>query len=262
MPASASAPRSSGSVSDGSSPTLMMPTITRTRSIMTAPATRTPAAKTLRRSPPARASRAMLSVTAVDDTSPLASPESSTSIDGPARQIAAYPANDSAAMTMVSSQISCGFTGKAGLSSRSGKSGSRMTVIASRIRPARSSSHVSRFTHVQRGFEREQQGRGNACCGGRRLVAHHRERVEGERQHGRDHGRCAEDLVVHHLAVAEECDRGREGGERKGERDHASLAGIQRERAPDAAEQPRKRERAQAVGPLPLGLSALPAPGL
>ena len=50
-------------------------------------------------------------------------------------------------MSTVSSQISCGLIGNQGLSSRWGKSGSRMTLIASRVRPARSSSHVSRFTH-------------------------------------------------------------------------------------------------------------------
>ena len=91
---------------------------------------------------------------------------------------------------------------------------------------------------VQCGLEREQQGRRDACCCGGGLVAHHGERAEGERQHGRDDGCGAEGLLVHHLAVAEDRDRRRECGERKGERDHAGLAGVQRKRTPDAAEQP------------------------
>ena len=62
---------------------------------------------------------------------------------------------------------------------------------------------------------------------------------------------------MHHFAIAKDRDCGCERGEREGNGDHAGLPGVQRECAPDAAEQPRKRVRAQAGGPLSLGLPAL-----
>jgi hypothetical protein len=168
-----------------------------------------------------------------------------------------YPTNDSAAMRMVSSQISCGLTGKRAELAVGHERQQDHRHCGEDQAGAQLLPRQALQPFVQCGFEHEQQSRRDACGGGRRLIAHHRERAEGEREHGCDHGRRAEDLVVHHFAVAKECDGGREGGECKGERDHASLAGIQCERPPDAAEQPGKCERAQARGPLPLGLSAL-----
>ena len=124
----------------------------------------------LRRAPSAPRAAPCCSVTAVDDTRAGKPGASSTPIDGPReadrRRI---PRNHSAAMRMVSSQISCGLTGKAGLSSRSGRSGSRITVIAARIRPAAQLLPRQPFhPFVQCGFEREQQGRRDACGGGER----------------------------------------------------------------------------------------------
>jgi len=110
---------------------------------------------------------------------------------------------------------------------------------------------------VQRSLQGEEQGGSDRGGRGRGLVPHHREGAEGERQHGRHHGGGPEGLVVHHLAIAKDGNRRRERGEREAERDHARLSGAERERAPDAAEQPRKGMGAQAGRALSLGLRAL-----
>jgi hypothetical protein len=102
------------------------------------------------------------------------------------------------------------------------------------------------------------QQRGSDAGRGRRLlVADDGKRPERKGQHRGDERSGAVGVVADHLAVAEDRERRGKRAERQRQRDHAPLAVVQRECAPDAAEQPRQGVRAQAGRPLAFGLIAL-----
>ena len=110
---------------------------------------------------------------------------------------------------------------------------------------------------VQRALEGQQHGNGDARRRRRGHVAHDRQGAERKGQHAGDDRRGAEGLVVLHLAVAEHGDHRREGDERHPQGHHAGFTGAARERAPDAAQEPRQGMGAQAGGAVALGFLAL-----
>ncbi len=117
-----------------------------------------------------------------------------------------------------------------------------ITVIASRMSPERSSSHVSRSSQAcSAALVASSKAASDAGGGSRPRVAQHSQRSEREGDHGRHDRRRPEAPLVLHLSVAEDGDYRREADEGEAEPDQAPLAGAEGERAPDPTQEPGER---------------------